>query len=79
MLLKDKKTNTLLVWVLFIGVVTKIVRVALSSIINKIDFNRNAFLEIVDIHHTYLSMYLLFLMNFVLLRTVKNKQYSLRK
>ncbi len=78
-LLKDKKTNTLLVWALFIGVVTTIVWVALSSIINKIDFNRNAFLEIVDIHHTYLSIYLLFLMNFVLLRTVKNKHYSLRK
>jgi O-antigen ligase len=79
MLLKDKKSNSLLIWALFIGVVTTIVWVAVSSIINKIDFDRNAFQDIVDIHHTYLAMYMLFLMNVVLLRTVKNKRYNWRK
>jgi O-antigen ligase len=79
MLLKDKKTNTLLVWSFFIGVITTIVWVALSSAIKGIDFNSKAFLDIVDIHHTYLALYILFIINFIIIRIVKNKNYSFKK
>lgn len=77
MLLRDKKANSLLIWSLFIGVTITIVWVALSSLIYNISFDRNAFQDIVDIHHTYLAIYILFLISFVLLRTTK-KQYNLK-
>lgn len=79
MLLKDKKANTLLVWSFFIGVIATIIWVTLVSVIQGVVLNKTAFLNVVDIHHTYLAIYILFIINFMLIRWVKNKKYSVKK
>jgi O-antigen ligase len=79
MLLKDKKSNTLLVWAFFIGVITTIVWVISVSVIQSIAFNKTAFLNVVDIHHTYMAIYILFLINIMTAEWVKNKKDSLKK
>jgi O-antigen ligase len=79
MLLKDKKANMLLVCSFFIGVITTIVWVILVSVIQGIAFNKIAFLNAVDIHHTYIAIYILFLINIMLPEWVKNKKDSFKK
>uniref|UniRef100_UPI004049853A O-antigen ligase family protein n=1 Tax=Gelidibacter sp. TaxID=2018083 RepID=UPI004049853A len=72
MLLRDKKTNTILFYSILLGVYTTLIYVFIVSLAKGNIFDQDAFLNIVDIHHTYLSMFLLFVVNYFLLKTVSN-------
>lgn len=74
LILKDKATNKLLIHTFFIGVAATVIYVIISCLLNQLYFDRTAFQNIVDIHHTYLAMYLLFIINYLFIRTVVSKQ-----
>lgn len=65
-LLRGKKDNLLLCYALFTGVIIACSYVFIASFILSVNFDRDVFETILDIHHTYLSMYILFFVNFVL-------------
>lgn len=66
LLLRRKKDNIILCYTLFLGVITACIYVFIATFFLNINFDRDAFETILDIHHTYLSMYLLFFVNFLL-------------
>ena len=66
MLLRKKRDNTLLCYSLFFGLIIACLYVFVMSFVLKVTFNKEAFLSMLDIHHTYLSMYILFFVNFIL-------------
>ncbi len=72
LLLRKKNENIILCYVFFGGLFVACIYVLAMSFILKIDFDRDAFQSIIDIHHTYLSMYLLFFVNFLLSRFFSN-------
>ena len=74
LLLKDKQTNKLLTATFTAGVFLTIFYIFIVCIMNGITFNRYAFINIVDIHHTYISVFLLFIVNGVLSHMVKRKK-----
>ncbi|MEZ4856890.1 MAG: hypothetical protein R2812_10500 [Gelidibacter sp.] len=79
MLLIDRKANILLIYSLLLGVFVTLIYVFTISLIKGIVFNQYAFLNIVDIHHTYISMFLLFVVNFFLIKITSNRsQLSLK-
>ncbi|TDY13596.1 O-antigen ligase family protein [Meridianimaribacter flavus] len=70
----NKKENKLPFYALLIGSLVAIIEVFALSVINKIPFDKYAFLRFLDIHHTYLSIYLLTLVNLMLIKLLsKNK------
>ncbi len=66
-LLRGKKENIMLCYALFFGVIVACSFVFIATFILNISFDRDAFERIIDIHHTYLSMYILFFINFILI------------
>ena len=66
-LLRRKKENIMLCYALFFGVIVACSFVFIATFILNISFDRDAFERIIDIHHTYLSMYILFFINFILI------------
>ena len=66
-LLRGKKENIMLCYGLFFGVIVACSYVFIATFILNISFDRDAFERILDIHHTYLSMYILFFINFILI------------
>lgn len=66
LLLREKKSNILLCYALFTGIIIACSYVFITSLVLNINFDRDAFEAILDIHHTYLSMYILFFVNFLL-------------
>ncbi|WP_223032314.1 O-antigen ligase family protein [Hanstruepera marina] len=66
-LLRSKKENKLLLFSFFLGSVIAVMYVFFYAIATKTTYNRQAFLNTLDIHHTYLSMYLLAFINFTML------------
>lgn len=66
-LLRGKKENVVLCYSLFLGVIVACSYVFIATFILNISFDRDAFERILDIHHTYLAMYILFFINFLLI------------
>lgn len=67
-LMRNKKENTLPLYALFLGSVFAVLEVFVFSLLYDLSFDKYAFLRFLDIHHTYLSIYLLTLVNFLLVR-----------
>ncbi|RAJ24370.1 O-antigen ligase [Gelidibacter algens] len=80
LLIRKKTENIILSYFFFSGLVVACIYVLAMSFILKINFDRDAFQNIIDIHHTYLCMYLLFFVNFLLVRffnkTNKNNHFQ---
>ncbi|HAB27368.1 MAG: hypothetical protein CMP05_03530 [Xanthomarina sp.] len=74
MLLRSKKENKLLIYMFFVGAFFALAYVFLFSIINGTTFDKYAFVNLLDIHHTYLSMYLLAFVNFAIVSIITRKQ-----
>lgn len=74
MLLSSKADNMTLIISFFIGLAIACLYVFIMTFILQISFDRNAFEGILDIHHTYLAMYLLFFINFLLVEYFANSQ-----
>ena len=71
-LFRKKEDNLILCYALFLGVIITCVYVFVMSFILNIEFNNEAFIKVVDIHHTYLSMFLLFFVNTLLVKHISN-------
>lgn len=67
-ILREKNQNIILSYAFFSGLIVACLYVLAMSFILRINFDRDAFQNIIDIHHTYLCMYLLFFVNFLLVR-----------
>ncbi|MGZ0015664.1 O-antigen ligase family protein [Yeosuana sp. AK3] len=65
-LLRGNKENIILCYALFLGLIVACSYVFITTFFLNINFDRDAFERILDIHHTYLSMYILFFINFLL-------------
>lgn len=63
----------LLLKALFTGIIIGVLYIFFFCIINKISFNQVVFQKVFDIHHTYLSLYLLIMINFALTIFAENK------
>lgn len=74
MLLRSKKENKLLIYMFFVGAFFALAYVFLFSIIKGTTFDKYAFVNLLDIHHTYLSMYLLAFVNFAIVSIITRKQ-----
>ncbi len=61
--LKKKEPNKLLLFGLFLGVMLCVVLAICYSLFNGIKFDRGVFMRLFDLHHTYLSMFLLLMVN----------------
>tara|TARA_R110001606_G_scaffold23985_2_gene79992 strand:- start:2536 stop:3735 length:1200 start_codon:yes stop_codon:yes gene_type:complete len=72
MLLRNKLDNKLLIYTLALGLITAVLFVFFKSYVLQIDFDKFAFIKILDIHHTYLSIFILFFVN-ILLTSIPNK------
>ncbi|MDU8884642.1 O-antigen ligase family protein [Yeosuana sp. MJ-SS3] len=66
LLFKKRGDNKLLLYSFLLGTITAVVLVFLISMLNGTPFNRVAFLKYLDIHHTYLAIFLLFILNLIL-------------
>jgi O-antigen ligase len=73
-LLRKKEDNIILCYFLFLGLMTACLYVFVMSFVLNIAFNKEIFIETLDIHHTYLSIYILFLVNFLLVKLFDKKQ-----
>ena len=73
MLLRSKRENKLLIYAFFVGTILAVVYVFIFVVINNMTFNKYAFADILDIHHTYLSMYLLAFINYCMVLIMGKK------
>ncbi|HMC02470.1 MAG TPA: hypothetical protein VKN14_15630, partial [Flavobacteriaceae bacterium] len=73
-LLKDKQQNKLLLYSFSLGSITAIVCVFFITIINDMTFNRDSFLKYLDIHHTYIAIFLLFILNQIFIKLIYFKR-----
>lgn len=79
LLLRKKSENIILFYTFFLGLILACLYVFVLSFVLNFSFSREAFSNILDIHHTYLSMYILFFVNFIFViyfdkEQVKNRQ-----
>lgn len=69
-LLRSKQKNSILIQTFILGVIVTVIYVLIHTAFKEIKFDRNAFQDIVDIHHTYLSLYLLLIINYFIIKLV---------
>ena len=74
MMLRGSEDNKLLSLSLLTGLVVACIYVFVMSFLLKITFNKIAFLELLKLHHTYLSIYTLFFVNILLSSISSNKK-----
>ncbi|MCK7589533.1 O-antigen ligase family protein [Subsaxibacter sp. CAU 1640] len=72
-LLKGAKENLLLLYFFFLGIVCAIVYVIIIVLIYQMSFSQDSLLKILDIHHTYLSIFLMFFVNYLMTEYPKRK------
>lgn len=73
-LLRKKRENKLLLYALFFGLIVAVVYVLLYVVSNNMTFDKHAFTNILDIHHTYLSMFILTFVNYCFVQIITNKE-----
>lgn len=71
--LRQKKDNKLLIYAFFLGTFIAVFYVFFYAILNSITFNKYAFLNVLDIHHTYLAMYMLTFVNYCIVDILISK------
>ncbi len=72
-LLRTKRKNKLLLYALFLGLIIAVVYVFIYVVIHSMTFDKYAFTTILDIHHTYLSMFILTFVNYSIVQVITNK------
>jgi len=73
-LLRGKRENKLILAAFFSGTILAVLYVLSIAIINKITFDKYAFLNLLELHHTYLSMYLLVFVNYCFVQLIIRKR-----
>jgi len=73
-LLRKKRENKLLLYALFLGLIVAVVYVFLYVVFNNMTFDKHAFTNILDLHHTYLSMFILTFVNYCFVQIITNKE-----
>ena len=73
-LLRKKRENMLLLYAFFLGTILAVFFVFIYAIIKNLTFDKYSFLSALDLHHTYLSMYLLTLVNFCMAQIMVHKK-----
>ena len=63
-LLRNKRENKILIYALFLGVAISILYVFFSAVLYNLTFDKYAFENLLDLHHTYLSMFVLTFVNY---------------
>lgn len=76
LLLRKKNENIILCYLFFLGLTLACLYVFIMSFILNLAFNKHAFSSILDIHHTYVSMYLLFFVNFIFVTFFNKAQFK---
>jgi O-antigen ligase len=76
MLLRKKEDNKLLSYTLAFGLIAAVLFVIIKSYVLQIDFDKVAFIKTLDIHHTYLSIFILFFVNILLASIPKKTQIN---
>ncbi|WP_323787425.1 O-antigen ligase family protein [Psychroserpens sp.] len=72
-LLRNKSENKLLMYALFLGVATAILYVFFSAIVHNLTFDKYTFEKQIDLHHTYLSMFILTFVNYSVVQKIIRK------
>ena len=78
-LFRRKKENCVLLYFFFSGIIISIVYVFIMTLIDDVSFDNVAFQQIIDLHHTYLCLFLLFFVNFLFIKyfQYKNENYTI--
>lgn len=79
MIIRGKKSNELLYYSLYLGTFVAIIYVFVTSLALDIKFDKYSFIKLLNFHHTYLSLFLLFIVNKVLFSYYKKKKIELNK
>ncbi len=74
LLLTSKKEINFLMKIFLAGVLCAILTAFLFAIFQGVPYNRYAFVDTVDIHHTYLGMFILLLMNALIIASKQKKE-----
>lgn len=74
LLVRNNRDNVLIFKTFSLGVIGSVVFALFYSLFNNISFDRYVFASIYDLHHTYLSMFLLLIVNFYLYHLVNSKE-----
>ena len=72
-LLRSKKENKILIYALFLGVAIAVLYVFFYAIIHNMTFDKKAFENQIDLHHTYLSMFILTFVNYCVVQKIIRK------
>lgn len=72
-LLRKKRDNKLLIYALFLGLATAIIYVFLSALAQHTTFDKYAFENYIELHHTYLSMFILTFVNYGAVQVIIRK------
>ena len=72
-LLRSKKDNKLLIYALFLGVAIALLYVLFSAVAYNLTFDKNTFENLIDLHHTYLSMFILTFVNYSVVQKIIRK------
>ena len=72
-LLKKKRDNKLLMYALFLGVAISVLYVFFSAVIQNLTFDKYTFENRIDLHHTYLSMFILTFVNYSVVQKIIRK------
>jgi O-antigen ligase len=75
-LLRPKKENKILIYALFLGVAIAVLYVFFYAIIHNMTFDKKAFENQIDLHHTYLSMFILTFVNYCVVQKIIRKTYT---
>lgn len=67
-LFRSVKENQILLYFFFSGLIISIAYVFTMASIYDMTFNNESFLSVIDIHHTYLCIFLLFFVNFLFIK-----------
>ena len=72
-LLKRSNLNKLLIYALFTGTVIALLVVFIAAVYSSSTYDKHAFTNVLDVHHTYLSMFILTLINYSIVKIITNK------
>ena len=69
-LFQNRSKNKLLIYAFFLGIICSVLYVFFYVLLNELTFDKHAFTNLLDIHHTYLSMFILTLVNYCIVQKI---------
>ncbi len=73
-LFQNRSKNKLLVYAFFLGIFSSVLYVFFYVVVNQMTFDKHAFTNLLDIHHTYLSMFILTFVNYSIVQKIIRSQ-----